>query len=278
MSRRFTASILLEQPWPLNIDAIAAAVARRFPQVGRTEAVVGQSDVRDSALLRIDGGNIVITSEDVRCAPADEVPRMKMVRRWDGSRDLARHTAHVTVSCGGRLSDLAGVKAYAAAVHFVTAAILDLTPALGVYWHGSHVLNRPQAFSAASGALLQGEMPLDNWVGFASYVPSGYAAGDAIGMVSHGLRPFLGRELELAPRRSNAASAHLWISSVAQRVLGSGLDLGDGLHVIDAAQNFDLTVRERTFWLRRDLSSYVLVSPDAVVEVASLRPRHRRAA
>ena len=278
MPRHFSIAILLEEEWPLDIDAVGAAMRQQFPQIGEIDALPGQVPGHQSGLVRIDGGHVVISSSPERF-PEDLVePPLQVMRSWKPERALRDHKAHLLVSCGGDLPGLEGAKAYAAAAHFVVAAATSITPATAVIWQRGYCITRPEDFAESATTLLSGRMPLGAWVSFASVVPRGYAPDAATGMVSYGLRPFLGRELEVAPRPGNPRSAYNCIANVARRALGQGLQLSDGICLDDTGLDQSVTVREKTFWLRRDLSAYVLVAADAVVDPETLRPLRQPAA
>lgn len=278
MPRTLTATVLLEDAVDLDIQAIAFAVESRFPQIGMVEPVVGQSDVGGPAFLRIEGAHVVLSLERGRCAPAELKPKLRTIRGWNCSDAVARHRARLTISCGGPNVSLEWAKAYAAAVHFVTAAVLPELPTLAVLWNTGYVIAPAVDFSEAAKSVLGGRMPLPLWLGFATVVPKGFEPDSAMGIVTYGLRPFLGFELELAPRPCTAHEALGSVAAIARRVLAGDLDLDDGKRLVDDDPEYDFTVRERNFWLRREMSARVLVAPDAVVEVESLRPRVRRAA
>ena len=110
------------------------------------------------------------------------------------------------------------------------------------------------------------------WVTFAPVVPRGYEPSAATGLVTYGLRPFIGHELELAPRPGDPKSAYQCLSAIVNLVLDKGLELHDGQRLEDSAESFALTVRERRYWLRRDESAFVLVADDSVVDNETLQP------
>lgn len=278
MSRQFAASILLDEHWDLDLDALGTEIETRFPQVGDVEVFPGQNGGNPSGLVRIDGGNVVVTAFSGPVPGEQLSPQLSVMRQWDPSEVVANHRAHVMISCGGRLPGLEGAEAYAATVHFVAAAAASIAPCSAVLWRHSYAIVQRGVFQAAAGRLLRGRMPLPIWASFASVVPRGYSPEEALGMVSYGLRPFLGRELELAPRPGPVDSAYECISSVARRTLDGGYGLTDGMRVEGREGAFSVTVRERTYWLRRDLSAYVLVADDAVVDTETLRPRELGAA
>ncbi|MFK7945161.1 MAG: hypothetical protein AB8B85_19925 [Paracoccaceae bacterium] len=279
MSRHFSAVVLLERPVGVDIDALAQMVMEHFPTIGPVEPVMGQQGPGSSGLLRIEGGHIVVTVTP-NPYPDDKLfPRLQLLRSWDPVSAIASHEAYLTISCGGGLSGVDGAEAYAAAVHFVAGAATRLMSATAVFWQRGFVLSDPVDFYDSSKTLLKGRMPVGAWISFASVVPKGYAPTSALGMVTYGMRQFIGREIELAPRPGNARAAYNCLVAVVRNTLDKGEALADGQRFLTAgASSLPLTVRERTFWLRRDQSAFVLVSDDSVVDMDTLRPRERPAA
>lgn len=279
MSRHFTAVLLLDQVVPLDLDGLAKAVAAEFPEIGEIEAVVGHVEGEDSGLLRIDGGNVVVTLTPEPFPEDQFSPELQVQRSWESDDAIRGQKAHVTLTCGGRIAGLEGAEAYAAAVHFVAAALTRLLPVTAVFWQQGYVLSEPTDFHASARKLLGGRMPLGAWISFATIVPKGFSKDVALGIVTYGMRPFIGREIELAPRPGTPRAAYECVAAVARDILDRGTTLVDGQQFITGGEaGFGVTVRERTFWLRRDLSAFVLVSDDAVVEAETLRPRERPAA
>lgn len=279
MSRHFSAVLLLDWVSPFDIQALANAVQSHFPGIGCVDAVRGQSDGMASGLLRIDGGHVVATLTDHPFPVEQLSPRLQVLRSWKPERAIARQQGYLTLSCGGGLEGLEGAEAYAAAVHFVAAAATRMLPVTGVFWQRGFSLCDPIDFYDSCGALLRGRMPLGAWVSFASIVPKGYVPECATGMVTYGMRPFIGREIELAPRPCTPRVAHDCLSAVARKALDQGVRLVDGQRcVIGGDAGFAVTVKARTYWLRRDQSAFVLVADDSVVEADTLRPRQLPAA
>jgi hypothetical protein len=264
---QFTATILLERPWAPDIEAVAAAMAERFPAIGRVEAVPARSAVR------VDGAEVAFRPESGTIPENRLVPPMRPVRVWDPEPAISGHVAYLDISCGGDLPGLEGSEAYAAVVHFAAAAAAGLAPAAAVFWSQGWALSSPGTFMGSANDILAGRMPLGAWVSFASVVPRDYAAGQATGMVTYGMRPFIGRELELAPRPGDPQSAWRCIGRIARTALDRGLKLADGVRLGAAEGGWAVTVREREHWLRPGEPVFVLVSDDAIVDAQTLRPR-----
>lgn len=279
MSRHFSAVLLLEHPVGVDIDALTRAVMAQFPKIGTVEPIAGQARSGDSGLLRIEGGHVVVTVTRHPFAEAELFPPLQVLRSWDPVSAIVEHQAYLTISCGGGLDGIDGAEAYAAAVHFVAAAATRVMPVSAVFWQRGYAITNPTDFYDCTTTLLKGRMPVGAWISFASIVPKGSAPSAALGMVTYGMRPFMGREIELAPRPGSARAAYDCLSAVVRNCLNRGMPLVDGQRFLTAGANpFVVTVRERTYWLRRNMSAFVLVSDDSVVDVQTLRPRERPAA
>ena len=273
MSRHFTANILLERPWDLNIDAIASALRSLFPEIGEVDSIPGQSDGDDAGVLIIEGATIIVQSVRRPFPLEDLTPPLRPLRAAGADDAAARHRAHLVISAGGALPGLEGAEAYAAVVHFVAAACLTITPALAVFWKSGYALARAETFTTAANMLLHGGMPVGTWISFATVVPTGMRPEDGMGMVTYGMRSFIGRELELAPRPCDARVAFQMISAVCRQILNRGTQLTDGSTIHSTEDGGTLRVRERDFWLRRDVSALVLVSHDSIVDSETLKAR-----
>ncbi len=272
MPIQFNAMVLLEKPWTIDIDLLAEKVSEDFPGIGVVEAMPGLGGEGEAGLLTIDGGMVVIDFID-QPMPAEKLaPPLMTMQSWASDTAVRAHTAHLSISCGGDLEGLQGAKAFAAATHFVTSTLAGLAPATAVFWPESWCLSEPETFQASSQRLLQATMPISAWLTFAAVVPKGANPETALGMVSYGMRPFIGRELELAPAPVNAETALRRIASIARSALDHGLELSDGLRIEGVDGEIGITARERTFWLRREQSAYVLVADDAIVDSEALKP------
>ena len=274
--RYLAATLLLDRPWSLDVDRLAKRLKNRFPGLGSVDALPGQT-AGDTGLLMIDRARVVLQSIDNAIEPDAAVPPLKILRTWDPGAALEVHKAQISVSCGGRLPGIEGAQAYSAATHFVTAALADLVRPQAVLWGAARHLIEPSVFSCSADALLQGQLPYTVWVSFAPVIPEG-TDGSVTGMVSYGLRPFIGHELELAPRPGGAQDAYRCLAAVVRRVMNDRVSLSEGMRMIDRQANIELRVRERRYWLRRNETAFVLASEDSVIDPDTLRPRDREVA
>lgn len=271
MSRQFTATILLEHPWMLDVDALAEAVAKRFPALGAVDGIQGQRGAH-GGVLAMDGASVVIEAVAHRAPPDLIRPPQDILRDWDPKAAIDGHRAHIHISCGGRLQGLDGAMSYAAAVMFATSGALDIVPARAVLWCPSWAITTPEAFCDATEALFEGRMPVSTWVSFVPYVPPGYAPEAATGMATVGLNRLLGRELDLAPRPGSTEGAHEIVTGITRRVLEEDMLPRGGTDIVASPSGLNLTVRKRDCWLKRDQSAFVLMAQDSVIDRETLKP------
>ena len=274
MSRQFSATLLLDRPWSLNVDAIAAAMRTLYPSIGEVEALPDQFDEEERGAIAVEGATVILKTIDAPLGESDLNAPLKTLRAGGVEDAAASHRACLVVSASGDLPGLEGGEAYAAVVHFVAAAALSVTPARAVFWKTGWALTRAETFATAANMLLKGKMPVGTWISFATIVPSGMQPESGLGMVTYGLKPFVGRELELAPRPGDARMAFEIVSSVCRTLLNRGKQLSDGMVLKTEDQQVRLTVRERRYWLRRDLSAFVLIADDSVIDTKNLQQRN----
>lgn len=274
----FTATLLLERQYTMDAAAIAKAMAKDYKGIGAIEGVPSPAKPA-SGLVTIDQTQVVLEAHSGRLDTETLVSEHTLHRPKSTSPDVNSHVAFLDICCGGQTEDLQNAERYAAAVHLVAASVARIVPTLGIFWRNSGTLTGPDAFRETVKPLFKGKMPVDIWVGFCPSVPDGFTPDVATGMQTAGLRPFLGRELELAPRRGDAETAWECLSSVTRRVLENGLTLKSGQELSDVEAVLSAKVRRRDYWLRRDRSTFVLVTDDAIVEEDTLQvPGGRRAA
>lgn len=273
MSSQFSAVLLLPEFWPLDIEALSSALLKRFPEVGSVQAVHPRADRPDAAVLIVDQATVTIEVTRAPLPAGEFAAPMSTLRAAGLDKAVEDHSAALVISASSTLEGLEGAEAYAVLIHLIAAAAASFIPCKAVYWPTGYCLSRVEDFMSRTQPLMMGRMPLLNWVSFATIVPRGYTPEQATGMVTFGLTPFVGRELELAPRPTTARDALQSLTQVAQQMLDQGIALSDGTRVADLDGVNDMIVRERDYWLRRNLSAFVIVAPDAIVDVSTLRPR-----
>lgn len=274
MTHCFSAKLLLQQTWPLDIQAIARTISDIVPSIGKVDGVPGQTD---SAVLRLDDTQVVVQAIQRPLPHRSFVGNAEAFDAWMPQDILDGHRAYVSISCGGEREDIGSKELYAAAVHVVTTAACQVAPAGAIYWESGEILVHPDDFRTVIDPMMAGQMPVASWIGFRP-VHDRDEAEQTVGMITSGLRQFLGREIELAPSPTTLERARMCLGSVVQRLMDRRLSLHDGDQVEDVDMALSATVRLRDRWLRRDKAAFVLITDDAVVDRASLRAQKQSAA
>ncbi len=113
---------------------------------------------------------------------------------------IADHGAHVAVSTSGALRTQAEIVQAASVASVLVAALTTLLPSVAVIWDTSATITPPDIFRESAMALHGRRIPVAEWVGFRWGTPIPSLDGPPLlGLVTTGLRPFIGREIELVP-------------------------------------------------------------------------------
>ncbi|MEM1382931.1 MAG: hypothetical protein AAF713_17215 [Pseudomonadota bacterium] len=277
MALRFNAVVLLERAWTPDIGSIAALIAQHYP-------VLGKPDWRmegDEGVLVLDGAEVRIATVPAALLSSDLKPPMLMLGQPDANAIAERQKAHVVVSAEGEGEGQGPTwtKAYAAITTLVTTIVASEAPALlSIFWPHASVFWTLEQAQRAAEAILSGSTPLEQWIGFAIVTPSNIDRDDVGGMVTWGLRAFVGKEIELAPAPLPPAQVGRHVIGVCKLILDGGATFRDRETLRADAGGPVFVIRERDFWLRRGIPAYVLISEDAVVDPETLLPKSALAA
>lgn len=267
MMQTFSATLLLGASDGTDVPAALEALVRSG-QIGDVST--------DGPRLRLSASGITLAVEARAVPETMEAfdPPMRTLRSPATVEAARLHAGVLTIEASAPPSDPEDARLQARAMHAVAAALVPLMPTLAVFWRTSWSLTRPETFVEAAPGPTSGRAPVGIWAGFATVAPRG-DAGDAIGMVSYGLAPFLGREIELAPAPTSAGDALRLMTMVAQHLLDERLVPTDGQSLVLPEGPGFLTVRTRDSWLRPDVPALVIVGDDAVVDPETLAVKDR---
>jgi hypothetical protein len=98
-------------------------------------------------------------------------------------------------------------------VTMMAAALCDIVPALGVYWCSGDTVTRPEHFQEAAAGFANGKPPVEGWLQLRLFKGKAGNGRPGVGMMTTGLMPFAGREIEFPP-------AELHPNIVAEKVIG----------------------------------------------------------
>jgi Domain of unknown function (DUF4261) len=225
--QRLMSLVLLDRPLSPDMDAVAAAIRARHPDIPVSVPGVGTGQS-----LIVCGGKIIAVMSMPAAAPQDEGVMARAGATWPQVRGTyKRHRAHLVVAL---MSDNVEPLDAARVVTAVIGGLLAALPGcLGVIW-GGRVANpadrfldmSKQAFAPPPG------LPYMLWI---SIHP--FKQGTAFGAVTHGLLSFVGREIEFEGGRD--------LPSVINKVAGLASYLIQHGDVIKDGQTFGASATER---------------------------------
>ena len=166
--------------------------------------------------MDVNGITVVIEGRDRSAFGSVELAELEF-RLWPGGEAaISRAWAHVSVSevsaAGAYDADDNFVRA--AAVTAVTAAVAELTAAVGVVWCTSRCAIPGEQLSGLTGALVSGEAPTDFWVTVSER--QGAAAA------TRGLYALIGAEVEVQSSTLPHATARTVAMEVAKEIICAG--------------------------------------------------------
>jgi hypothetical protein len=219
MGERFMAMLALERPAHVTAEQVIEQVGKRFPENRipfSNAAPKGEGGADAPLMLKV--GDILVTAMFIdQPIPADSLAEPIAVNKvWpEAAAQLGAHKAHIIV---GTLDEAEGhgpCVDHAAVVTVVTAAIASMTPAIGVYWSNGRTVTETSRFVRAAERLIAGRPPAEIWVQLLWLDgPMTPARERTLAVVTTGLAPFVGREVEFMP-------APLPPAVIADRTLGT---------------------------------------------------------
>lgn len=151
------------------------------------------------------------------------------------SADLERHRASIIIGLLRAAHDRESCVAAATGLTVAIAALIGLVPAVAVYWTEADLVSSPAYFREQALLASAEYSPIDIWTSLR--VIDGQGTEDGIrkqGMISRGLTPFVGRELEFVPAAAPP-------SFMAQSLYAMMLYLMESGHPLAPGQSFALT-------------------------------------
>lgn len=220
MTDRFIAMLALEQPAAVSADHLASQLKCQFPEAGlaakSVEAKSSQA-APDAPILMDLGGTLITVLFVDKPIPADALSHaIRVDRMWpEASKRLATHRAHAIVATLSEAQDFAQARTNAYTVTLAAAALCALMPTIGVYWGAGDTVVEASRFVQSASAMTQGRVPADMWFQLLWLDgPRTPAHERTLAVLTTGLAPFVGREIEFLP-------AALPPAVIAERVLGT---------------------------------------------------------
>ncbi len=120
----------------------------------------------------------------------------------DAGLEMRPHNAFLVICAAERQERHGLARAQSTALTRFLAALVEVVPAIGVYWRGGETCSPPQRLADAPMQIKQGKWPVDVWIGYQLFRRDAIAAVDepqVVGMQTRGAAAYLGFELEIPP-------------------------------------------------------------------------------
>lgn len=215
------AHVLLDKPTELNEARISAALAARYPDV---PVVVGGDAT--GVLLNFSGLMVLIRYLDVPLPSLwpEEIERAKRVRWPDVDQVVGRHKAHIMISvvAGDGFSRVQQAHAISAAI----GALIDSHPACSAVLWDKTIMHSAADAAELSSAAFEEELYCGTlWIDLDPFEDQRTAT---VGVITVGLRNFIGREIEMEGRDEDWELLQQTAGNLALYFLQDGVEVKDG--------------------------------------------------
>ncbi|MEL7349505.1 MAG: hypothetical protein AAFN17_17260 [Pseudomonadota bacterium] len=191
----------------------------------------------------------------------------------EGPAEISKHRAWVEIADLGFMRDR-GVEQLdsafnrAAAVTAATAAVVEAASPLGVLWHPATNALSPQRFTDQFSRVIKGEAPVELWLRYITLKPEDMR--DNEGVITNGLAPFTGCEIEVLPSSMSKDNARALAFDFARLVIDRGAVPRTGM-VVNINRGFSATVRVGESAVHRGVNVYELTVEKRAVATAGDR-------
>ena len=215
------AHVLLDAPTELSETRISEALAARYPDV---PVDVGGDET--GVLLNFSGVMILVGYFDVPLLPLwpDEIERAKRVRWPEVDQVFGRHKAHIMISVvlGDGFSRVRLAHAVSAAI----GAVIDAHPACSaVFWDKTLIHSAEEAAEFSRAAFEADPYCGTLWIDLDPFEDQRTSTS---GVITVGLRNFIGREIEMEGREEDWELLQQTAGNLALYFLHDGVEVKDG--------------------------------------------------
>lgn len=285
----FRAVVLIGEPEMPDTEALVEGALARFPGLGTVTIEdlrpmdltpfahkLAASNARYANLAaepEVPGLGIVLsvggTPFNLMCVPFPHLHRRVLadapIRNFDPAEALSAHLWHIIAMPTGPRADIAASRVQAGQLQALAAGILEAAGGTAVLWEASQGFQAPQDARRAAERAAAGGLPMADWVQFFP-LAEGENGAARCGMMTLGLKPFLGREIELEPGPYDEAAAGARVYGLAAALLGGQTAPAEGTILPAAGGTPDLRVHIAAEGWRRGahgLPALVLLPPDS---------------
>ncbi|MBK0398073.1 hypothetical protein H0I76_02635 [Limibaculum sp. M0105] len=272
MSIRVEAYVLMKRAWRADFEGVASDFEWRYPQIGKPRLMRNRGNDHQAAIV-VEGAQVEISAVSAPYPQEQLHPPMRTLGHDAAEVDRLTEgqAAYAVVSTSFDGDGLDINLAHAALVTLMTGVVAHRANALAVIWPDSWVCQTPKAFEDAAASVLRGQAPVNLWCAFAQSNPPQLGGAEMTGIVSFGLRKFIGRELELAPTPAVPGEAIACMREAARRLLAGEWEPADygEIALKSFASPLGVRLADQGF-LRPGMPAVVLVAPEAAVDLRTL--------
>ncbi|MEM7497676.1 MAG: hypothetical protein AAF371_06755 [Pseudomonadota bacterium] len=280
MPTRIEAYVLLNGAWSPDAMDFAAALSARFPGIGRVRGKQAEAGSGTPHTVSVDGATVQISVVNAPYPTEQLMPPLRLMEDIDPEPAARAQVAYAMLS--SEWPDIEGEEqaeakaeialAFSALLTLVTAQVMRDAPSLLAFWTESWRLRTAEEMDAAADGVMQGKPPFDLWYSLAEIKGSRAGGDDMRGTMSFGLRPFCGREIEVAPAPVSAAATEALARGMAKRLI-EGKRVEDYEALPHPALEEPAVVRLADRFMRPRQPVVLIVPPGAGIDSESLQAK-----
>ncbi len=246
---KFMALVALADNRFADEAAIVAALNARLPE-GEARIVETPDGADEDGALMIEIGDAVYVCIHIDApVPKDTFDHAAAASHFwpDAGTALAAHKSHVVVAEFSAGTGFQAKRASAAHVSLIAAAVCELVDAIGIHWTTGETVTRKEPFLDEIGQIGKGVWPVYVWL---QYYWIGGKDKENPGLATHGLGPFIGRELEFDPGGLDQQTLFARAGQIASYLLDNGDIIADG-ETLGISENERIRIRHLAEGRRR---------------------------
>lgn len=228
---RFMAFVLLSEDRPVEPSALIDQLQSKYKFPFKLVEGNSAPSEGEAFLLEFDGQLFSVLYINNKVPPGTMDEAISKARLWPQAQAAVdAHKTHYIVANLNAGAELAEQRSAAAFLTFICAALSDLTPASAINWTNAQTLLPAQsAVSGSKGLQENGEWPTPLWVNSILFGEPPVQRGTRkIGLITQGLRNFVGRELEFAPSTLEMQALLARSINLSGYLISNGPVLADG--------------------------------------------------
>ena len=187
---------------------------------------------RENSLFLIDVGGRSYTAMSMPFGVpvGDLVSALQTAYGWSTARQTVEQSeAHIVIAPLSAALGHGNVVAQAADLTKIVSAVTTVSDALFVYWAAGDVISDPGKFRRSSAEMTsRNAPPILSWIQFRLIPGKAVGRPGKLGMLTTGLRPFVGYELRVEPFASAAVEAAKLTVRLAEYLVRQGDVISEG--------------------------------------------------